>query len=487
MGTRWSVFAGTQGALRGGGGGEAGEITVGRLPPKAEGGPWRGEERRRKKSMNILAGTAERRPTVFSHPDHATVLNCLHEPALVQVKLMFDATSHSAPGSAAGFIYQFERALKHLAFSENGAIVGIETMDDVEIRNENGKIVFEQDKHSIGPANPITNRSRALWKSLKIWTKELADNAIDVERAQFHLVTNNTITEGVARTLMVPLGERNDTWAIDALQKIKDAGENPTKDLKEFVGVVLGQKDSFISALLKRVLVMDATTGGDGAALVEDLKARLHLADDAAPEIVKGLRGWLDAIVMESWRDGRDAIVSRESFSAQLRFQQSVWQGGKLFREIAAEFVLVKDEDRQAHAGDRFVEQLLWVGILEDDEQLLDAIDEYLKCKTERTRLGKEGNIPPQEFRNFDERLRKRWKQIFNLHAGNRQSNEEAEMQRVGREILYNTMNHRESLADQETHEQYLTTGAYHQLANEPKDAPSVGWHPQYKSRCALH
>lgn len=400
--------------------------------------------------------------------------------------LMYDVASHSASGSAAGFIYQFERALKHLAYSERGSIVGIETLDDVAIQNDNGLVVYEQDKHSIGSVNPISNRSRGLWKSLKIWTKELTDNAFDLGQAQFHLVTNTSISGGVASKLMVPFGGRDEAWVAEVLKLIKDAGQYPTDDLKEYVSIVLGQDDTFLAALLRRILVIDATTGGDGAALEEDLKARIHLSDNAAPEIIKGLRGWLEDIVMDSWRNGRDAIVSRECFSEQLRSLQSIWQGGKLFREIAAELVPVKDEDRKAHAKDRFVEQLLWIGVREGDEQLLDAIDEYLKSKTERTRLGQAGNIPPQEFRFFDARLVRRWKQIFNLHAGNCQGDVGAELQRAGRVIFAETMNHRESLAGQDTHEPYLTTGAYHQLANEPKEGPQVGWHPQYKSRCVV-
>lgn len=46
---------------------------------------------------------------------------------------------HAAPGSAAAFSYQFERALLWLAKSPSGARVGIETADDVAIVNDHGK------------------------------------------------------------------------------------------------------------------------------------------------------------------------------------------------------------------------------------------------------------------------------------------------------------------------------------------------------------
>jgi hypothetical protein len=177
-------------------------------------------------------------------------------------------------------------------------------------------------------------------------------------------------------------------------------------------------------------------------------------------------------------------LVHRESFSTQLRFWQIKFQSQQLFRETAAALVPVKDEDRKAHRNDLFVRQLLWVGIDESDEQLLDAIDDFLKSATERTRLATKGNIPPEEFRAFDERLVKRWKLIFGARARSIGGLSDAEIEGLGREILGQILEHREPLAGQQTQEFYLTTGAYHQLANEPKESPKVGWHPKYKQLC---
>lgn len=60
--------------------------------------------------------------------------------------------AHAAPGSTAGTVFQFERALAWLA---NGSLpldakVGIETDDDVAVQIPGGLNVREQDKHSVG-------------------------------------------------------------------------------------------------------------------------------------------------------------------------------------------------------------------------------------------------------------------------------------------------------------------------------------------------
>lgn len=52
--------------------------------------------------------------------------------------------AHSAPGPYAGFIFQPERALRHLAMSESGATVGIETLDDVSVITADRRVLLER-------------------------------------------------------------------------------------------------------------------------------------------------------------------------------------------------------------------------------------------------------------------------------------------------------------------------------------------------------
>jgi hypothetical protein len=85
---------------------------------------------------------------------------------------------HSAPGSNAGFSYQFERALFWLAQSPAGFVIGVETDDDVAVRGTDGSQLLEQDKHSIRDnVKPFGDRSKDLWNTLAIWIEALDDSA----------------------------------------------------------------------------------------------------------------------------------------------------------------------------------------------------------------------------------------------------------------------------------------------------------------------
>jgi len=67
--------------------------------------------------------------------------------------------SHAAPGQLAGYLFQPERALFHLAVAGRGSMVGIETLDDVAVVDQQGRSIREQDKHYTSQRTPLAGRN----------------------------------------------------------------------------------------------------------------------------------------------------------------------------------------------------------------------------------------------------------------------------------------------------------------------------------------
>ena len=63
--------------------------------------------------------------------------------------VMGEKNSHSAAGQMAGYLFQPERALYHLATGSRGSVVGIETLDDIAVVSQDGSIKLEQAKHYV--------------------------------------------------------------------------------------------------------------------------------------------------------------------------------------------------------------------------------------------------------------------------------------------------------------------------------------------------
>ena len=94
--------------------------------------------------------------------------------------------SHSAAASAAGFCYQFHRAIEALCVGHNGMSVGIETLDDVVIDQRDGHYILEQDKITTMPDTEVYgDGSRNLLNTLFIWLSAALNHEVQVENTSF--------------------------------------------------------------------------------------------------------------------------------------------------------------------------------------------------------------------------------------------------------------------------------------------------------------
>jgi hypothetical protein len=135
-----------------------------------------------------------------------------------------ESNRHSAAGPAAGFAYQFERALNWLAKKDAGACIGIETDDDIAVRNSDSTMVLEQDKHSIrAVAQPFGDRSHGLRNTLATWIEAVDCGNRLVDTTSFLMVTNGAVPECIARRIARAMSE----------------GGNKKKSLKHDYGVPL--------------------------------------------------------------------------------------------------------------------------------------------------------------------------------------------------------------------------------------------------------
>src|ERR1700690_2992199 len=109
--------------------------------------------------------------------------------------------AHSAAGAALGFYYQtFFALLTLLERDTDHAAIGIEQLDDI-VLNANGETLLYQLKHSIiANPSPITLKSRALWRTLKVWIDALP--SVTLSETTFHLVTVAGIPSGSPLTAL---------------------------------------------------------------------------------------------------------------------------------------------------------------------------------------------------------------------------------------------------------------------------------------------
>lgn len=381
---------------------------------------------------------------------------------------------HSASGSNAGFIYQFERALYWLAKSPAAFLVGIETDDDVAVRGSDNSQVLEQDKHSIrDDAEPFGNRSKDLWNTLAIWLEALDSDQIKADATIFIMVTNKVLPECIARNIGLAESEPEIDACIAAL---KSAGEDPPRLIASKIERVLRTcSRANLRSLISKCELVDGAQAAAGRQLRTQTVAHLQLpawCSTSADSIADELLGWLQRTALDSWRQNRPAWIQRDNFVNQLHAVINR-RKREITRERAENLIPVTNEKIGETKGSLFVKQLHWVT---DDDTIVDsAIREFIRCNVEKSRLSAEGNITDEDWISFETALMSRWEKIRHRIIRIKKTEPEND---VGFEIFTETTEeHREKLAGSDTEQVYLTSGTYHRLA----DMVRVGWHPKFE------
>ncbi|MDF7822547.1 hypothetical protein P4B35_00870 [Pontiellaceae bacterium B12227] len=382
--------------------------------------------------------------------------------------------NHSAPGAAAGYTFQFERALYWLAKSPAGFVIGIETEDDVAIKHQDGKLTLEQDKHSIqDKAEPFGNRSKDLWNTLSIWLTALENGELEPGKTRFLMVTNKTLPDCIAKQISnAQTSEKIDT----CIKGLKDAATDPSETIREFTEKVLAaSSEKLLRTIISNCELLDEASGTSGENLKNSTIAELQIPatfTKDAESIIDELLGWLQRQVLALWQKRTPAWISRDNFVTQFhavlgrRKRQND-------RERTANLIPVYDEQIGREKGRDFVKQIYLV--TDDDGRVDESIREFIMCNMEKTRLSADGNITDQDWIDFEETLRARWGKISSRVKRFGQTKPEED---VGFKILTETTDeHRERLAGIETEQVYLTSGTYHRMA----DRLVVGWHPRFE------
>jgi len=287
--------------------------------------------------------------------------------------------NHNAAGQMAGYLFQPERALSHLALSPRGSLVGVETLDDVAVMHANGATILESDKHYTSDKKPLADRSKEFWNSLKVWLDAIDAEDLDMDTTEFHLVTNRTLYDGIAFDLMHR--ENANIPPQTFVTRLRKAGKNPPGALKEIFTQVLAYSDVRLGNLISRIRVFDATTAIHGLALRKALCDHLHLPPAHADEIIQGLLGWVDEFVLTQIRENKPAWITRDAFGERYRRLLHRYQDIAFIRETEEALIAVDADERAKRKNRMFVKQLEWIGCSEgeDDDQILEAIDAHIR------------------------------------------------------------------------------------------------------------
>lgn len=373
---------------------------------------------------------------------------------------------HSAPATAAGFLFQFRRAVEILAEAPNGWIVGIETLDDIASETPHGELVLEQDKFTTG-STPLGDSSKNLLGTLSTWLAALLAGDISPENTRFLLVTNAVCLGGLVRQIADATTDEAARRCLEAVKEMDKTSE-PKRRLLALLADQRGQ-DMFLRLCQAVKLIDGKATSGDAPAECLQIPSAF---ESQRTSIFQHLCGWISDVAFQTWTEKKPCRIAKQDFINQLDAILNRMNREKR-RETPERLLPVSHEDRARQKDAVFVRQ---VGLVTDDESCKkEAIGDYLRCITEKTRLSKEGEITNEDWIDFRDRLERRWASFWRK---NNTLSDETE-----KEIGFRTMSdvlspdYHPILAGEQTTQAYLANGTYHRLSDEK----TIGWHPRYR------
>ncbi|MDC0713008.1 hypothetical protein POL68_31390 [Stigmatella sp. ncwal1] len=389
--------------------------------------------------------------------------------------------THAAEAAALGFYYQtFFALLTLLSQDTDNAAVGIEQLDDVELSIDSQTLLYQL-KHSISAAPPpITLKSKALWRTMKVWIDALP--LLTLSETTLHLVAVGGIPDdSPLRALLSLEAARADLHdaMVEEAQRVVNARATAAKSGKPlphaeridgceaFLGLTeIGQLNLLRRTLIKKNSPPISEIETCVAGYLKILPA------DQRSTVAKRLIEWWDREIVYSLCGKRDRVISR----AELQQQISAIVGDIEQGKVLPDFELVSPpEDYQPNG--MLARQIQLVNGKSSD--LTKAIREEWRAREQRSRWANEKLSMVSVIDSYDFILREHWSDQHSRMMEECADLEEKEKCASGLKILRWTHDDAPNTVRpvfEGWSAPYYVRGSYQVLAINCR----VGWHPNF-------
>lgn len=390
---------------------------------------------------------------------------------------------HSADGSILGFLYQIERAMLWLSSSDIETSVGVEVDDDITVKLIEGEditTIYEQAKHSQTSRIPYADRSVDLWKTLSIWVEATTSNRIDIKHSIFSFLTNKRLPNS---RLVIRLknekfsneeNEKNNNKVIIALaNELKEIAAKLPKTVKSYGQIVTDCPIDTLIKIIDKITVLDSHYSHVTKDVKAAMRNNLSISEDIPFDyIYRGLFGFVSDSLIMNWRDRVPGWISVKAFNQQYTQLLTDFKK-KSFFEKTVDSLPVDSKDIAKNKGKIYVEQLKKIGCSE--REVIEAIHDFVRAASERSRFAQDGEISKQKFDLYFEDLMNHWTGISRPKF--KFANPQHFIQ-VGYEVYYHSLLYKGKLNNYEPEQGYTHKGSYHYLADQIK----IGWHPEWEA-----
>ena len=386
-------------------------------------------------------------------------------------------TAHSAPQSAAGYLYQARVALVEVlryVYADPGVEIALEKFDDVSFEKDGIALDLLQTKHHIKKVGDLSDSSVDLWKTLRIWADTTKSDPSVPRRTRFVLITTAKAPEKSAASYLRPANTngRNPAMAESLLVSAANISKNKvlTEATASFTALTPEMRKTLVAAI---EIVDSALPIADMEPLIEKrlrmIAPRGQLAH--ARELLEGW--WWPRIcrALQSKTPGAIPILEVEQKLDDIRDR---------FRRDALPLDMEHVDPPQGELDKLdemlFVLQLLSIGI--GGNRLQFAKRDFYRASVQRSQWVRDHLLFDGEIGRFDRSLIEEWQPRYEQMCNQISKECEENVIREAGNKLYGWVETEARFPLRDTESRFLNVGSYHILSDDLR----VGWRPNYNA-----
>jgi hypothetical protein len=379
--------------------------------------------------------------------------------------------SPHVPAQYYGYSLQCTHCVYLLLDAKPQSKVSVEVLEDVAVEDASGEVEAVQVK-SAAKANPISNRSVDLWKTIGNWIRAIESKELTVENTIFHLRLGRERSGSICKSFAMAATIQS---AGVAVEKAKDEfftrkgklKKGIPDDLREAVETVFAPARS---ELLQSIVLRFQLSFGTKYAyeeLLDHLKTKF-ISDDIAEDVLLHALGWVKKEIDNAVEHEKPPSISVDEFRIEINAFRNRLKERSYLPSFAGPPSL---EEIELHKLRVFVRQLNLVEFSE--EQIFSGIADFLSARTNRVQYAKRGYVHRDSLLEFESALKSLWQN----HRDEVELNQsESEITR-GKRVALRCFREKLKLEGIDVPADFLR-GCFHSLA----DRPAIGWHPRYET-----
>lgn len=383
----------------------------------------------------------------------------------------------TAGPQALGYLYQIRYALLLLISAgreDPECEISIENLDDVAFHRRGEPSELLQFKHHIRSQGSLGDTSTDLWRTLRVWSAGLLNDAYRADKVVFTLVTTSQAPDGSAASKLRPEAVFRDTpGALRILSEV--ASQHGSQANQPAYSAFRQLSQDRQHALLKAVRVLDGASG------IVDLRAhicselRYSVREDHLALLVERLEGWWADLVVRHLSGTRGTIITHRELDLKLSDIRDQFLDDNL--PIDFPRPLEMDETEVSQDERAFVRQLELVRV--NPNRIRKAIGDFFRASQQRSRWVRDCLVLPDDLELYEENLVDEWGRGYEaMREVCPAGTTEHKKQEHGRDLFNRTDSSNIRLRPRCT-EPFVCRGSYHMLANQLR----VGWHRDYLER----